>query len=70
MDTPNIEDVLVELREGFDIMVEELQSYGRIDQGGREVALVITKIQEARLWAGEALKNMDYNFDNEAQESE
>lgn len=48
------------LRSDIDTTVKRLRSEGRIEKGGREIALVITKLQEARLWAGEALKEMGH----------
>lgn len=44
------------------------QSIDKVSEGRREVALVITKLQEARLWAGEALKEMGYYERKEMEE--
>lgn len=53
---------LEELRKEIDRTVNYLRK-DRLEKGGREVSLVITKLQEARLWAGEALKEIGH-FDN------
>lgn len=52
---------LTTLRNEIDRRVEVLQNeISNRPKAGREVALVITKLQEARLWAGEALKERGY----------
>lgn len=56
----SIDAALLDARDKADALVGRLRGFGRIEEGGREVALVITKLQEARLWAGEALKEMGY----------
>lgn len=47
-------EFLKELRQILDDKVMEAGGY-RLTDGGREMSLVITKLQEARLWAEEAL---------------
>lgn len=46
---------LESLRNELDFNVQWL-SMEKVEKGGREISLVITKLQEARLWAGEAMK--------------
>lgn len=59
-DKQNAEAGLVDLRKVIDERVDAYKSLNYRGEGGRELSLVITKLQEARLWAGEALKEMGH----------
>lgn len=65
MDTETaVKEGLLNLRETVNNTVNEIRDLDYRGTGGRELALVITKLQEARLWAGQALKEMGYYEEN------
>lgn len=67
------ETTLKELREALDSFVERLNKFqNERPANGREAALVVTKLQEARLWAGEALLTGGYvtKYEEDAQTTE
>lgn len=66
MDTP-ITKPLEDIRRQLDEMVEQMQGWQYRGEGGRELSLTITNVQQARMWAGEALKEMEY-FETEKSE--
>lgn len=52
---------LVKAREALDELAAEIEPWSdSIDRGAREVSLAITKMQESRMWIGEALKQMGH----------
>lgn len=53
----DLPSALKNLRKELDLQVNFLRMV-RLEKGGRELALVITKLQEARLWAGDTMKEM------------
>ncbi len=58
-DINNIENVsMFDVARLCDLLAEAVRNKGaqQISSGGRERALVITKLQEARMWAEEAMK--------------
>lgn len=61
MTSGTAEDTLIRIGRELDKNVEELRELGRMDTGGREVAIVITNLQQARLWIGEALAELVTN---------
>lgn len=55
-----LQEALTRVRSELDSEVIKLVGFNYRNKGGRELSLVVTKLQEARLWAGEALKEMGY----------
>ena len=58
-------DRIKPLRVEIDRVTKQAQALAKdIDrgQGGREIALAITKLQEAKMWAGQSLVAMDHKL--------
>lgn len=51
----SVEEYLHELRSEIDTKVSTLRGL-KFEKAGREISLVITNLQQARLWLGEAMK--------------
>lgn len=57
--TYNTEGMTHELRKNIDACIKEAQKHAEMigrGAGGREVSLVITKLQEGKMWAGKILE--------------
>ena len=59
----SVESLLARFRKEADEFVNNMRTE-HLEKGGRELSLVITQLQQARMWAGEALKEMGF-YDNE-----
>lgn len=58
---PTTNEEVHQLRKKIDAVIQEAQTtqsrIGR-DSGGREISLVVTKLQEGKMWAGKILEAM------------
>ena len=65
----NVED-LHEFRKQIDAMIQSAKRMldSRPAKGGREVALVHTKLQEAKMWAGKVLEELGSEMPKELQD--
>lgn len=55
----DVQTELHQLRKEIDRTIQKAQAMSEMiarGEGGREVALVITKLQEAKMWAGKGLE--------------